>query len=584
MTGQKVAYFSMEVMLESDIPTYSGGLGALAGDTILSAADMKVPLVAVTLLHRKGYLQQRLELDGQQSETAVDWQPETRLATLPARVSVTIENRTVRLRAFEYQVTGMSGASIPVLFLDSDLPENSDWDRKLTDHLYGGDSYYRLCREVILGIGGLRMLRTLGYTTLERFHMNEGHAALLTLALLDEELQKTGRDTVIHQDIKAVRERCVFTTHTPVPAGHDQFPRSMVQQVLGPLKHLADVKNNIILEFGSHLMVQREGQIDLKHMPEEGSALNMTYLALNLSHYVNGVAKKHGEVSRVMFADYAIDAITNGVHCRWVSEPMQALFDRYLSGWHYDNFSLRGALNIPKNELRDAHIRNKAALLDEVEKQTGLHLDPEVLTIGFARRATPYKRADLIFTDLEKLIRLASDVGSLHLVFAGSAHPKDAAGKALIRRIFQAKEALKDQLEVVYLEGYDMALARLMTAGVDLWLNTPAPPNEASGTSGMKAAFNGVPSLSILDGWWLEGHIEGMTGWAIGTRTTRGNSNERDQDAASLYHQLEYNIMPMFYQERDRYSDMMRHTIAINGSFFNTQRMLQQYIARAYFV
>lgn len=578
-----VAYFSMELMLDPEMPTYSGGLGALAGDTVLSAADMKVPLVAVTLLYRKGFFKQRLDALGRQSEAPVDWQPEGFLAALPARAAVTIEDRTVALRAFERRVTGLGGGAVPVYFLDSDLPDNSDWDRALTDHLYGGDARYRLCQEVVLGVGGVRMLRALGYRGIERFHLNEGHAALLTLELIGERLHEAGCSAVTQQDLEAVRRRCVFTTHTPVPAGHDQFSESLVRQVLGPPKRLADLGDAPVTDLARRSLVPVESGFELRDAPQ-GATFNMTHLALNLSHYVNGVAKKHGEVSRAMFAGYAIDAVTNGVHRRWVAAPMERLFNRYVPGWQGDLFSLRGALNIPKNELRAAHAESKRALLEEVRERTGVLLAAEVLTLGFARRATRYKRADLVFSDLDRLRRLARGVGPLQFVFAGSAHPRDEEGKRLIERVFEAKEALKGNLEVVYLEGYDMAVAKLMTAGTDLWLNTPAPPNEASGTSGMKAAINGVPSLSILDGWWLEGHLEGVTGWAIGARTQRrGDDEERLQDAASLYDQLEHTILPMFYQENDRYTEVRRHAIALNGSFFNTQRMLQQYVVKAYF-
>jgi starch phosphorylase len=311
----------------------------------------------------------------------------------------------------------------------------------------------------------------------------------------------------------------------------------------------------------------------------------MTYLALNLSHYINGVAKKHGEISQLMFARYKIDSITNGVHAAaWTSKPLQDLFDRHIPGWREDNFSLRYALSIPKQEAWAAHVRRKKELIDQVNNETKAGLDPEVLTLGFARRAAAYKRADLLFQDLDRLKNIASAAGPFQVVYAGKAHPQDQQGKELIKRVFQAREALKNHIKVVYLANYGIRLGAMITSGVDVWLNTPEPPHEASGTSGMKAALNGVPSLSILDGWWIEGCIEGITGWAIGedARTT-GRSGDRNKDAASLYRKLENTVVPLFYRERDRFIDIMLHSIALNGSFFNTQRMLLQYVSKAYF-
>jgi len=558
-----IAYFSMEIGLEAGIPTYSGGLGVLAGDTIRSAADLRVPMVAVTLLHCKGYFYQRLAADGLQIEEPVEWAVENFLKEMIPKSSITIEGRTVHLRAWRYEVKGISGFKVPIYFLDTDLPENSEWDRTLTYFLYGGDQHYRLCQEVILGIGGIRMLRALGYNRIERFHMNEGHSSLLTLELLNEEAKKGGNG-ITQNDIEAVRAKCTFTTHTPVPAGQDQFPMDLVDRVLGRQRIFQDMKDLFCCE----------------------GLLNMTYLALNLSRYINGVAKKHGEVSRLMFAGYSIDAITNGVHAAtWVSGPFQELYDRYIPEWRQDNFSFRYALSIPKDEIWRAHKQAKKRLIHQVNRETSGEMDADVLTIGFARRATTYKRGDLLFTDIERLRSISSRAGFFQVIYAGKAHPKDEGGKELIKRIFQAKEQLKPDVKIAYLENYDMELGKLITSGVDLWLNTPQPPMEASGTSGMKAALNGIPSLSILDGWWIEGHIEGVTGWSIGELGPGGGVDEdRLKDALSLYDKLENIILPMFYHDRDGFIDVMRHCIALNGSFFNTQRMIQQYVLNAYFL
>jgi len=557
-----IAYFSMEIGLETGMPTYSGGLGILAGDTIRAAADLKVPVVAVTLLHRKGYFYQRLDGSGWQHEEPVEWAVDDFVKEMPQRVTVTIEGRTVALRCWKYEVNGVSGSVVPVYFLDADLPENSEFDRALTHYLYGGDSYYRLCQEVILGIGGVRMLRALGYQQVVRFHMNEGHAALLTLELLEETAAKAGRKAIAREDVEGVRHQCVFTTHTAVPAGHDQFPVDLCRRVLG----------------------HREVWVDWQSVLCHEGLFNMTYLALNLSRYVNGVSKEHGEVSRLMFARYVIESITNGVHAAtWASEPFQRLFDSHVPDWRKDNFALRYALSIPKNEVWDAHMVAKKRLMQYVNRGTNIGMDADVLTMGFARRAATYKRADLLFHDVDRL-RAICKGGLLQVVYAGKAHPQDQSGKEVIKRIIEARDKLKGQVRIAYLENYDMELGKLITAGVDVWLNTPEVPREASGTSGMKAALNGVPSFSVLDGWWIEGHIEGITGWAIGPdHGSVGEVSDRDRDAASLYDKLEKTIMPMFYANREGFIEMMRHSIGLNGSFFNTQRMMQQYVVNAYF-
>jgi len=559
MSERKIAYFSMEFGLASEIPTYSGGLGILAGDMIRAAADLGVPMVGVTLLHRKGYFRQHLDESGHQSEQPVNWVVTDFLTEQAGRTSVTIEGRRVALRSWKRDVLGKGNFSIPVYFLDADVPENSQWDRTLSDFLYGGDSRYRLAQEIILGIGGVRMLRALGHQALERYHMNEGHSSLLALELLDEEVQRAGRSMPNQADIEAVRRKCVFTTHTPVAAGHDQFPIELARQVLG------------------------RGEVDaMKDVFCCGDLLNMTYLALNLSHYVNGVAKKHGETARLLFAGYTIDAITNGVHAAtWAVESVAELFDRYIPGWRQDGYSLRYALSIPKQNIWQAHTVAKQRLLEYVKSQARIAMEMDVLTLGFARRATAYKRADLLFSDIERLKAIGSKWGGLQIIYAGKAHPHDETGKEQIQRVFRARDLLRNQIKIVYLTEYDMDMGKMMTGGVDIWLNTPKPPLEASGTSGMKAAVNGVPSFSMLDGWWIEGCIEGVTGWSIGSQADAMEENH-GQDAAALYAKLENVIMPLYRDNQDGFLDIMRHAIALNGSFFNTHRMLQQYVAKAY--
>jgi starch phosphorylase len=581
-----VAYFSMEIALENAMPSYSGGLGVLAGDTIRAAADLRLPMVAVSLLYRKGYFTQRLAEDGSQTEEPVEWCVEDFLTEEPARASVSIENRRVELRCWRYSAKGVRGFEVPIYFLDADLPSNADADRNLTGALYGGDSYYRLCQEVVLGIGGVRMLRALGYNDLTRYHMNEGHAALLALQLLDEEAEKAGRESIRSEDIEKVRSKCVFTTHTPVPAGHDRFPMEYLTRVFPSQTEFLDLKDASSADLMKRVLQAEQDFPGLQEAARRGASVNMTQLALSLSTYVNGVAKQHGETSRQMFPEVAIEAITNGVHAgTWTSPAFQQLFDRYIPSWREDNYSLRSALGLPAEEVWAAHLIAKHDLLETIRKKTGLKFDPDAFTIGFARRATGYKRADLILADLDRLRQIAKNAGHFQIVYAGKAHPNDQGGKDIIRRIFQAKKALRKSVSVVFLDDYNLELGGKITSGVDLWLNTPQFPLEASGTSGMKAALNGVPSLSILDGWWVEGHIEGVTGWCIGEsrRTAAGNTAaDNTAEAESLYNKLEGVILPMYYNDRAKFLEVMQHAIAINGSFFNTQRMVQQYITDAY--
>lgn len=566
----KIAYFSMEIGLADAWPTYSGGLGVLAGDTVRSAADGGVPMVAVSLVHRRGYFRQRLDAAGHQTEEPDAWSPEDNLVELPARVHLELSGRDVTVRAWRHDVKGVGGHVVPVLLLDTDLPQNAETDRGITDHLYGGDARYRLTQEAVLGIAGVRMLRALGYAALRRFHMNEGHAALLVIELGWEEMQRRGQTVVTRDIAAAVRPLCVFTTHTPVRAGHDQFALGLVRDV--------------ITGYGSAFN-ERVAEFCLEH------TLNMTYLALDNSQFINGVAKRHGEISRHMFAQYKIDSITNGVHAgHWTAPPIAALFDRHIAAWREDNASLRYALGIPKQELWLAHQQAKDALIRDVNQRCGAALAPNVFTIGFARRATTWKRADLLFHDVQRLLALHRNAGPIQVIYGGKAHPADEGGKDLIRRLFEFIASLRGQLTVAYVENYDMATARRMVAGVDLWLNTPQPPLEASGTSGMKAALNGVPQLSVLDGWWVEGCIEGVTGWSVGPGNG-GNGgaapdeavDDRAADAQALYNKLEMVVLPAYYRDTDRYMDVMRHAIALNASFFNTERMVDQYVRKAYF-
>jgi glycogen phosphorylase len=553
-----VAYFSMEIALDRAIPTYSGGLGVLAGDTLRSAADLAVPVVGITLLHRKGYFEQHLDRNGNQTEAPVIWNPEDALEAVDARATVQIEGRTVHIRAWKYPVKGVTGHEVPVYLLDTQLPENEEWDRGLTDYLYGGDNHYRLCQEVVLGMGGAAMLKALGCPA-QLYHLNEGHSALLTLCLLEWHLDGRQAFELDESDVEDVRSKCVFTTHTPVPAGHDRFPLDMVRHVLGD--------NQIAV-------------LEAAHCVDDGM-LNMTHVALRLARFVNGVAMKHREVSQGMFPNFPIDAITNGVHAMtWTSPAIQELLDRRIPEWRTDNLYLRYAVGIPLQEVRAAHAESKKAMIATIAERSGVTLDPKVFTLGFARRATPYKRADLLFANPARLAEIAKTVGPMQVVFGGKAHPNDTGGKDLIRRIHEAAAAVSDVITMIYVENYEMGIAGQMVAGVDLWLNNPMKPLEASGTSGMKAALNGVPSLSVLDGWWIEGHVEGVTGWSIGGVDPEG---DQSKDANEMYLKLERVILPLYYGLPFAYAEVMRSAIAINGSFFNTQRMVEQYVRNAYF-
>jgi len=440
---------------------------------------------------------------------------------------------------------------LPVLFLDTNLAENGEWDRTLTTYLYGGDDRYRLAQEIVLGIGGVRALAALQFNTVDRYHMNEGHAATLTLELLRRS-----------KDLDLVRQQCLFTTHTPVAAGHDQFDLAFARPMLGD-------------------MLPEELVPDVTFQGK----LNMTKLALHFSHYVNGVAKKHGEVSRQMFPGYTIDSITNGVHsATWVCEAFRCLFDKHMPGWRSDPYILRSALGIDKQEIWNAHAEAKRELIDFVNSRYNVGMSYETFTIGSARRQTAYKRPDLLISDIPRLLGIAGKAGPIQVIYGGKAHPKDSSGKESIKRIISASKTVKGTVKIVYIRNYDMTIGQMMVAGVDLWLNTPRRPLEASGTSGMKAAHNGVPQLSTLDGWWVEGCIENITGWAIGTEKTADQESVDDVDRRDLYEKLEKLILPKFYHDRDNWIRTMRSCIAINGSFFNTNRMVQQYVLNAYFI
>ena len=553
----RIAYFSMEIALRNEIPTYSGGLGVLAGDTLRSAADLDLPMVAVSLVSRAGYFRQEIDAHGRQVEHPAMWDPRDWARPLNAKIAVTIEGRAVWIGAWLYEHEGHLGGRQPVLLLDTDLDENLAEDREITHYLYGGDDVYRFKQEIVLGVGGARLLRALDFDILQ-YHMNEGHSALLGLELLrrHEYPPENLRPGESPYDLPRVRELCNFTTHTPVEAGHDRFSYELVQRVLDSTVDLAT----------------------LKRLAGEDS-LNMTRLALNLSEYVNGVAKRHAEVSNRMFPGYRVHAITNGVHpFTWTSEPFSKLYDHYLPSWcHEPEQLVRADCCLPEAVIQEAHQQAKQALIERVRARTGTSLGPGLPILGFARRMTAYKRPDLLFTDLERLQAIAR-THPFQIVLAGKAHPRDEGGKRLIEHLHALMRQLEGVVPIAFLPDYDMDNARALVAGADVWLNTPLRPYEASGTSGMKAAFNGVPSLSVLDGWWVEGCIEGVTGWAIGD-----DIGADDGDAAALYDKLEQVVLPLYYAgDPGGWARVMRGAISKSASYFNSSRMMRRYAAEAY--
>jgi len=557
----KIAYFSMEIGVHNEIPTYSGGLGVLAGDTIRSAADLRLPMAAVTLLCKKGYFTQDIDDAGWQTELPFLWEPSRYMELLPQKVTVQIEEREVSVQAWLYNVKSLTGGNIPVFFLDTDIAENQPQDREVTAFLYGGDKTYRLKQEIVLGLGGVRMLHEMGFE-IKKYHMNEGHASFLTLELLQRFKRPIEDvwDEKLVWDRRSVKNLCVFTTHTPVEAGHDKFPYDLVSRVMGeiiPVPILKELAGN--------------------------DYLNMTMLALNLSRYINGVAKKHGEVSQSMFPGYEIHAITNGVHSyTWTCESFKKVFDEYLPGWANEPELFVRVGRVPDERLWEAHMDAKRLLFGLVKEKNGVELSPDLLTIGFARRATAYKRADLLFRDISRLERIGT--GKIQLVYAGKAHPQDEAGKKLIQNIYRYKELLKDKIKIVYLKNYNMETALKIVSGVDIWMNTPLRPLEASGTSGMKATHNGVMNFSVLDGWWIEGHIEGFTGWSIGPapQELSPGADADARDSEDLYHKLEKVIIPIYYNDRHTWIRMMQNAIGKNAYYFNSHRMMRRYVTEAY--
>lgn len=550
----KVAYISMEIGMDSNIPTYSGGLGVLAGDTVRSAADLEIPMVGICLCYSSGYFYQLFNEKGEQKEKEIEWSFFYEFDKVEKPITMMVEDKEIKVSAWLYKVIGQSGHVIPIYLLTTEVEGNEDWMQKLTGSLYDSTSKWnRIAQEKILGIGGVKLLKSLGYNNIKTYHINEGHGAFSTIQLYKD----------LGEDLDKVREKVVFTTHTPVPAGHDRFGQELIKKVF------VDRFPKKLLELGT-----------------ENGELNMTLLAMNCSRYINAVAQKHGETTREMFPNYEIDAITNGIHLPfWVSKPIQRIFDRKWPNWKSKPEVLSNAIEIDDLELFDAHIENKFNLISYQKGHSWNLLDEELITIGFARRFATYKRAILIFHDLDRLGKICK--GEVQLIFAGKAHPKDQAGKDYIKKIFEAGEYLYDNygVKVVLMENYNMDLAHMLVSGVDIWLNCPERYREASGTSGMKAALNGVLNFSVLDGWWIEGfRKQPDAGWAIGKFPKDYGENEKlndwERDANEIYEILENEIIPT-YMNHDEWLYKCKNAISL-AAYFNTHRMVKEYAQKAY--
>ena len=604
LSNKTIAYFSFEFGLHSSLPIYSGGLGILSGDHAKEASDLGLPFVGVGFMYPQGYFRQRLPSHGWQ-EAVYQQLDISQAPVLPMldgnghemRISVNLAGRPVHARIWHVRV-----GRNPLFLLDTDVDQNEPWDRELSARLYAGDSETRIRQEIMLGIGGVRALRALGLNP-SVWHMNEGHSAFLILECIRELVQQ---GKTFDEASAIIKKQSVFTTHTPVPAGHDAFGFHLVEQYFHG--------------YWDDLGISREHFLSLgRHQEEWGIAFNMTVLALNLSGQANGVSKLHGEVSREMWhkvwpdknvENVPISSITNGVHVStWVAGEIHNIFDKYLGpNWlqEQDNPAIWQRLaEAPDSEMWEVHLTLKRKLMSFLRERvrrrwvdgsndptqvltSGTLLDPEALTIGFARRFATYKRATLIFRDLERLQRILLDIHRpVQIIFAGKAHPADEPGKSLIQHIYNLAKHNQLGGRIAFIEDYDMHMARYLTQGVDVWLNTPRRPREASGTSGMKAAINGIPNLSILDGWWVEGY-NGANGWAIGDEREFDNQDARDAfDANSIYQLLEEEIVPLYYgRDRDGtprgWVEIMRESIRSNIQMFGTRRMIKEYTTELY--
>ncbi|MGQ0539168.1 MAG: alpha-glucan family phosphorylase [Gemmatimonadaceae bacterium] len=604
LLSRPVAYFCAEFGLHNSVPIYSGGLGVLAGDHCKAAADLGVPLVGVGLFYTKGYFDQKLRLDGWQEDSAEQLEvvntplrrvlPNGENAKAEHLTSLVTFGREVHIAAWRIDV-----GSVPVFLLDTDLEANDPDDRGLTSKLYAGGPDVRLRQEWILGAGGVRVLRALGIDP-AAWHANEGHAAFMMLERV-RELTAGGRK--FDSAVTAVRATTVFTTHTPVPAGHDTFSWDQVERCAGPIWTAMDATRDEVFGLGSH-------------PADQSRTFHMTCAALRLARHVNGVARRHGEVSRQIWQPLwpdrpaervPIGHITNGVHLStWMSREITSLLEDQLGAdWHQQagdperwkrvlemddatlwhvRQSLKGALfNFIREDARRRWARHWKEATHVVG--AGTLLTPEALTIGFARRFATYKRADLVFRDIDRLRDLLTNVTRpVQIIFAGKAHPEDTPGKEVLKLVYSFTRDAALEGRVAFLEDYDLHLSHRLVQGVDLWLNLPRVPLEASGTSGMKAALNAVPQLSTLDGWWHEGY-DGLNGWAIAPDSSRQPPD--DWDADQLYTLLEREVVPLYYSRDERgipcgWTSRMKHALRVGVERFTARRMLRDYVRQHY--
>ena len=539
-----IAYFSAEIGISSSLPTYSGGLGVLAGDHIKASGDIGLNMCAITLLYREGYFKQRIDEEGIQTETYPRFDPYPLLKKLDVRFTLRLRARDVWIQVYRFDYVGHGGHAVPIYFLDTDVEENIKDDRIISQRLYSGNKNHRILQEAILGFGGARLLDELGQNDFKKYHMNEGHCSFLVLNLLEK----------FNGDMKKVKSLCHFTTHTPVPAGHDHFSETRVKKLLRGL-----LPENL----------------ELPSLVQNGR-FHMTELGLYFSSTANGVSALHGDVAQDQFPWSNIDFITNGVHhSYWMGSPFKRVYDQYVPEWRANPECLLKIDDIADDVIWNAHQERKQYLLGYANSQVSKALDGDTLTIGFARRAATYKRAQLLFHDMDRLESLGAE--KIQVIFSGKAHPKDAEGKEIIRQIVSKSKAMFGKVKIIYLENYNMWLGRMITSGVDVWLNTPLRPNEASGTSGMKATLNGVPNLSVLDGWWAEGCKNGVNGWAVGDP----EHPDDEKDADHLYSVLENSVIPTFYNDRNKWISMMKEAIK-TGVDFTAHRMIMEYNQKFY--
>jgi len=539
-----IAYFSAEIGISSSLPTYSGGLGVLAGDHIKAAGDIGLNMCAITLLYREGYFKQRIDEEGIQTETYPRFDPYPLLKKLDVKFTLRLRARDVWIQVYRFDYVGHGGHSVPIYFLDTDVEENIKDDRIISQRLYSGNKDHRILQEAILGFGGARLLDELGQNDIKKYHMNEGHCSFLVLNLLEK----------FNGDMEKVKSLCHFTTHTPVPAGHDHFSEKRVKKLLRGLLP-EDLKLPSLVQNGR---------------------LHMTELGLYFSRTANGVSALHGDVAQDQFPWSNIDFITNGVHhSYWMGSPFKRVYDQYVPEWRANPECLLMIDDIADDVIWNAHQERKQYLLGYANSQVSKALDKDTLTIGFARRAATYKRAQLLFHDMDRLESLGAK--KIQVIFSGKAHPKDHEGKEIIRQIVSKSKAMFGKVKIIYLENYNMWLGRMITSGVDVWLNTPLRPNEASGTSGMKATLNGVPNLSVLDGWWAEGCKDGVNGWAVGDPKHPDDASDADH----LYSVLENSVIPTFYNDRNKWISMMKEAIK-TGVDFTAHRMIMEYNQKFY--